>query len=76
MAVISERSNEESPRLESFIKSEEAFENLEKLIERRPFLLSNVILRHNPSDVYEWLNRVKLCEDDVEATISTFTEAI
>jgi hypothetical protein len=27
MAVISERSNEESPRLESFIKSEEAFEN-------------------------------------------------
>jgi pre-mRNA-splicing factor SYF1 len=38
------------------------FFNLENLIERRPFLLSNVILRQNPNNVYEWLNRVKLCE--------------
>jgi len=47
--------------------------------------LSNVILRQNPNNVYEWLNRVKLCEElvtsqDGEANpylaIKTFTEAI
>jgi hypothetical protein len=38
------------------------FYRLENLIARRPFLLSNVVLRQNPNNVYEWLNRVKLCE--------------
>ncbi len=61
------------------------FFRLENLIQRRPFLLSNVILRQNPNNVYEWLNRVKLCEElvtsqDGEANpylaIKTFTEAI
>ena len=65
------------------------FFRLENLIQRRPFLLSNVILRQNPNNVYEWLNRVKLCESLIETsneqdgsnagtylTIKTFTEAI
>jgi pre-mRNA-splicing factor SYF1 len=34
------------------------FFRLENLIQRRPFLLSNVVLRQNPNNVYEWLNRV------------------
>jgi pre-mRNA-splicing factor SYF1 len=37
------------------------FFRLECLIQRRPFLLSNTILRQNPNNVYEWLNRIKLC---------------
>ena len=57
---------------------------MENLIQRRPFLLSNVVLRQNPHNVYEWLNRVKLCESlTVESeggnpylAIKTFTEAI
>ena len=65
------------------------FFRLENLIQRRPFLLSNVVLRQNPNNVYEWLNRVKLCESLIETgseqdgsnagtylTIKTFTEAI
>ena len=35
---------------------------VENLLERRPFLLSHVILRQNPNNVYEWLNLAKLCE--------------
>ncbi len=35
---------------------------LENLLERRPFLLSHVVLRQNPNNVYEWLNLAKLCE--------------
>jgi pre-mRNA-splicing factor SYF1 len=49
---------------------------LENLIQRRPFLLSNVLLRQNPNNVYEWLNRVKLCNEDTYLTIRTFTQAI
>lgn len=54
---------------------------LENLIARRPFLLSNVVLRQNPNNVTEWLNRVKLCEsiitpDNPYLAIKTFTEAI
>ena len=35
---------------------------LENLLERRPFLLSHVVLRQNPHNVYEWMNLAKLCE--------------
>ena len=52
------------------------FYRLENLIQRRPFLLSNVVLRQNPNNVYEWLNRIKLCEEDTYLAIKTFTEAI
>jgi len=49
---------------------------LENLIQRRPFLLSNAVLRQNPNNVYEWLNRLKLCESDPYLAIKTYTEAI
>jgi pre-mRNA-splicing factor SYF1 len=45
-------------------------------LERRPFLLSNVILRQNPHNVNEWLNRVTLCQSELEATLATYTEAL
>ena len=49
---------------------------LENLIERRPFLLSNAMLRQNPSNVYEWLNRIKLWDQDNDLKIQTFLEAL
>jgi len=52
------------------------FFRLENLIERRPFLLSNVVLRQNPNNVNEWISRLKLCKEDVYLAIKTFTEAI
>ena len=43
-------------------KEELRFVRLENLLQRRLFLLSNVVLRQNPHNVSEWLKRVQLCE--------------
>ena len=74
-----EESEDESARRVKLTKDEKQglrFYRLENLIQRRPFLLSNVVLRQNPNNVYEWLNRIKLCEEDTYLAIKTFTEAI
>lgn len=57
-------------------EDEEDLERLEKLLDNRAFLLSNVILKQNPNNVNEWLNRIQLCEGQIESTISTYTEAL
>ena len=49
---------------------------LENLLHRRPFLLSNVLIRQNPHNVYEWLNYIMCCEFDEYLTVQTFTEAV
>lgn len=62
--------------LEAVAETDEDFDRIEELVDRREFLLSNVVLNQNPNNVFEWLNRVKLCEGDVESVIATFTLAI
>lgn len=82
MNTIEERKNEEQlSSLDKNMLTEQDEEDykyfkLESLIQRRPFLLSNSNLRQNPSNVYEWLNRIKLCEFDTDLKIRTFLEAI
>ncbi|KAJ3275772.1 hypothetical protein HDV01_007239 [Terramyces sp. JEL0728] len=51
---------------------------LERLIERRPFLISDVLLRQNPHSVLEWQNRIKLFLelDDFENVVKTYTKAV
>jgi pre-mRNA-splicing factor SYF1 len=74
-----ENNKDENEEKFGFKKSDEIdlrFFRLENLIQRRPFLLSNTVLRQNPNNVYEWLNRIKLCEDDPYMAIKTYTEAI
>lgn len=48
---------------------------LTSLLERRPFLLSHVVLRQNPNNVYEWLNLARMCEFDSFLALKTYTEA-
>uniref|UniRef100_A0A1I8B0A9 Pre-mRNA-splicing factor SYF1 n=1 Tax=Meloidogyne hapla TaxID=6305 RepID=A0A1I8B0A9_MELHA len=48
----------------------------EHLMNRRPLLLNSVLLRQNPHNVHEWLNRVQIYEGDLESQISTFEEAV
>ena len=48
----------------------------ENLLERRPFLLTHVLLRQNPHNVYQWLNLVKLCQFDDHLVIKTYTQAL
>lgn len=49
---------------------------LQHLMERRPELLSSVMLRQNPHNVHEWHKRVKLFEGKANKQIITFTEAV
>lgn len=49
---------------------------LEHLAERRPELLSSVMLRQNPHNVNEWLKRVGLFDGNPTRQILTFTEAV
>jgi pre-mRNA-splicing factor SYF1 len=40
--------------------------NFEELMDRRPFLMNEVLLRRNPNEVVEWEKRVALFGDDDE----------
>ncbi|KZT41990.1 protein prenylyltransferase [Sistotremastrum suecicum HHB10207 ss-3] len=48
----------------------------EELMDRRPFLVNDVILRRNPHDVQEWEKRVALWGDDDQKVAETYTKAL
>ncbi|KAI5983799.1 hypothetical protein EDD15DRAFT_2313680 [Pisolithus albus] len=48
----------------------------DELINRRPFLVNDVLLRRNPNDVQEWEKRVALWGDDDEKVAETYTQAL
>lgn len=48
----------------------------EQLMDRRPFLLNDVLLRQNPSNVNEWEKRVTLWGDNKKEVVQTYTDAI
>ena len=48
----------------------------EELMERRPFLVNDVLLRRNPNDVQEWEKRVLLYGNDDEKVIATYKTAL
>lgn len=50
-------------------------QEFEQLMESRPMLVNDVMLRRNPDDVQEWEKRVALCETD-EQIIAAYTKAI
>eukprot|EP00596_Hydrurales_sp_CCMP1899_P010090 CAMPEP_0119039492 /NCGR_PEP_ID=MMETSP1177-20130426/9022_1 /TAXON_ID=2985 /ORGANISM="Ochromonas sp, Strain CCMP1899" /LENGTH=583 /DNA_ID=CAMNT_0007003453 /DNA_START=983 /DNA_END=2734 /DNA_ORIENTATION=- len=61
---------------------EEAFEvemrlaRLEYLMDKRPLLLSSVVLRQNPHNVNEWHKRAKLFKDDVQRGLMVYIEGV
>lgn len=48
----------------------------EQLMDRRPFLLNDVLLRQNPNNVVEWEKRVALWGDNKQEIVQTYTDAI
>lgn len=48
----------------------------EHLLERRPLLLNSVLLRQNPHNVREWINRIQLYEGSLDMQLETFEEAV
>ena len=51
-------------------------ERLERLMERRPELLSSVLLRQNPHSVHEWLKRASLFDKEPAKAIQTYAAAV
>ncbi|KAL8800651.1 MAG: hypothetical protein Q9182_005021 [Xanthomendoza sp. 2 TL-2023] len=48
----------------------------EQLMDRRPFLVNDVLLRQNPNNVIEWEKRVALWGDNKKEIVQTYTNAI
>ncbi|KAE8146239.1 pre-mRNA-splicing factor syf1 [Aspergillus avenaceus] len=48
----------------------------EQLMDRRPFLVNDVLLRQNPNNVIEWEKRVALWSDNKPEIVNTYTAAI
>ncbi|KAJ8105184.1 hypothetical protein OPT61_g10333 [Boeremia exigua] len=48
----------------------------ESLMQRRPFLLNDVLLRQNPHNVIEWEKRIALWGDNKKEVVQTYTDAI
>lgn len=48
----------------------------EQLMDRRPFLVNDVLLRQNPNNVVEWEKRVALWGNNVSEVVNTYTAAI
>ena len=48
----------------------------EQLMDRRPFLVNDVLLRQNPNNVNEWEKRVGLWGDNKQQVVQTYTDAI
>ncbi|CAB4406292.1 unnamed protein product [Rhizophagus irregularis] len=48
----------------------------EQLMDRRPFLVNDVLLRQNPNNVHEWEKRVALWKDNHTKVVETYTKAM
>lgn len=48
----------------------------EHLMDRRPFLVNDVLLRQNPNNVIEWEKRAALWNNNHEQIVQTYTDAI
>lgn len=51
-------------------------ERLESLLERRPLLINNCLLRKNRHNIKEWLNRFALLRHQQQSLIQSFGEAL
>ncbi len=71
-----EEDDEEEPREQKEADLDRRMQEFEELMERRPFLVNDVLLRRNPDDVQEWEKRVVLFGDNDDKIIETYREAI
>lgn len=68
--------DQEETREDKEAELDRRMQEFEELIERRPLLVNDVLLRRNPDDVQEWEKRVMLYGDNDEKIIETYREAI
>ena len=52
------------------------FMRFEQLMDRRPFLVNDVLLRQNPNNIVEWEKRVALWGGNMQQIVQTYTDAV
>ena len=55
---------------------DQRMKDFEELMDRRPFLINEVLLRRNPNEVVEWEKRVALWADNDEKVVETYLKAL
>ena len=68
--------DEEFDLAETEAELDERMKSFEGLMDRRPFLVNEVLLRRNPNEVVEWEKRVALFGDDDEKVVETYIKAL
>ncbi|TKY89974.1 hypothetical protein EX895_001272 [Sporisorium graminicola] len=76
LAEDADEEDEEQTKEQKEAELDRRMQEFEELMERRPFLVNDVLLRRNPDDVQEWEKRVVLYGDNDEKIIQTYREAI
>ncbi|KAI9355904.1 pre-mRNA-splicing factor syf1 [Zopfochytrium polystomum] len=82
MAALSSREEDEDvdeeDAAEQDLELDMRLARLEKLMQRRPFLVNDVILRQNPHNVHEWERRVLLFKGQKNdaKVVETYSEAV
>lgn len=67
---------DEEDAKETEAELDERMKTFEELMDRRPFLVNDVLLRRNPNDVQEWEKRIALWGQDDEKVAETYTNAL
>lgn len=66
MESLANPEDEEEDATETEKELDGMMKSFEELMDRRPFLVNDVLLRRNPNDIQEWEKRVALWGDDDE----------
>ncbi|KAI5212238.1 pre-mRNA-splicing factor syf1, partial [Aureobasidium subglaciale] len=70
------RSEKSTPNENADLELDIRMMRFEQLMDRRPFLLNDVLLRQNPNSVIEWEKRVALWGENKREVVNTYTNAI
>ncbi|KAF5520146.1 Pre-mRNA-splicing factor SYF1 [Colletotrichum aenigma] len=76
MEVASDRADKGIVDEEADFELDIRMMRFEQLMDRRPFLLNDVVLRQNPNNVAEWEKRVALWGENKVEAVQTYTAAI
>ncbi|KAI9749657.1 MAG: pre-mRNA-splicing factor syf1 [Lichina confinis] len=71
-----DRTSKGAPDEEADLELDIRLLRFEQLMDRRPFLVNDVLLRQNPNNVAEWEKRVTLWRDNKKEIVQTYTDAI
>lgn len=76
MEQVAELAEKDNVDHEAEVELDVRMMRFEQLMDRRPFLVNDVLLRQNPHNVIEWEKRVALWRDNKEEVVATYTKAI